>query len=105
LTTLAFLLFLLKLRKTTTEEYEKWDMITTTISDYTMMYKIPERIFINFRDNIYPNQQKEKVHKGIVSHFVGKKSKSHSNEYKEDIEKSAQVDETSLMFAFKLYLK
>ena len=57
LTTIAFIAFLMFLKWKTSREYTSWDVETTTISDYTMKYQIPRKIFDDFKKNIYPTTQ------------------------------------------------
>ena len=100
LTCLSFLGFLFFLRKQTSKEYNEWDMQTTTISDYTMMYKIPESVYLNFKDNIYPVQWEQHLRKSLSTGIMRQKTNRDDNPF--DI---AEIKEESLAFSFKIYLK
>ena len=96
LTTLAFIAFLIFLRAKTSDEYTKWDVKTTTISDYTMIYRIPEKIFNDFKDEIYPRNQSQSQGSNSEGWLTRLASQSDSNLLKA---------EKSLLYQFKVYLK
>lgn len=75
------------MKKKTSIEYTEWDTQTTTISDYTMLYKIPEKIFTEFKHEIFP---KKKEHDHI-----------HGGLHKID----PLMHSDPLIYEFKLYLK
>ena len=47
-TTLAYLTFIIILDRENRENYRLWDMMTSTISNYTVKYKIPNKVFDTF---------------------------------------------------------
>lgn len=100
LTTLCYIGFLYFLRRRTHLEYTQWDLETTTISDYTMEYTIPEKIFTDFRDNIYPTQQSQYTRKTPSSGLM--RQKSDRDDYEQE---DVKYEQESLIYAFKLYLK
>ena len=64
--TLVYLIFLWLIERSNKKAYTEWDNLTTTISDYTMRYKIPKRVFEKYRDEIYkPNSD------GLIYSFKG----------------------------------
>ena len=92
----AYIAFLIFLRFRTSNEYTEWDLATTTISDYTMLYRIPEKIFNEFKDKIYPTQQRQNMRQPISSGLH--KQKRGRGDSDEDIEDYKQE---SLVYAFK----
>ena len=104
LTTLAFIAFLIFLRKKTSEEYASWDAQTTTISDYTMHYEIPEKVFIDFRDNIYPKIDRKSMIQDQEDGSPGLNFKEESKESQNEQENS-NIKFDTLIYEFKLYLK
>jgi hypothetical protein len=100
LTTFAFIGFLYFLRRRTEKEYTFWDIWTTTVSDYTMNYRIPEKIFKEFKETIYPIQRKQlEKRDNDSSSFMQKMSRDNSTP-----EKSEHIPD-SWIYAFKKYLK
>lgn len=99
LTTLAFLGFLFFLQRRTSYAYTKWDLETTTISDYTVLYHIPEDVFTDFRDNIYPVmlEQQRTRNRAMIQAMD-------SYEQDNNMRKDALQNE-SLIYLFKCYIK
>lgn len=93
LTTLAFIGFLFFLRKRTSQEYTEWDVQTTTISDYTMQYEIPEAIFNDYKERIYRDK---KISSSIKDNFSSPRDAPI---------KSEEYEEENLLFGFKIFLK
>lgn len=74
-------------------------MQTTTISDYTMQYRIPEKVFTDFKDKVY--QEKLNPFRKTNSAGTGpimQKTKNSAN--------ASEIENNeSLVYAFKVYLK
>ena len=103
LTTLIFIFFLFFLQRQTLREYSLWDMQTTTVSDYTLLYNIPEKIFNDFRLKVYNQMKTQSSRKTISSRVLAPKTSRSSNQ-EEIINRPDNINE-SLIYSFKLYLK
>jgi hypothetical protein len=104
LTTFVILSFLFFMRRRTSKEYTEWDMQTTTASDYTMQYNIPDKIFTDFRDNIYKQNRKLTMGKASSTGPVLQKSSKYI-ESGVSFSGTENNEQGSLVYDFKLYLK
>ena len=51
-----FLLAMAMMIKRSSEQYTEWDLNTTTISDYTVRYQIPENLYNYYSNSVYPQE-------------------------------------------------
>ena len=127
LTSLAFLYMLHILNKKNNENFKIWDKISSTISNYTVCYNIPEEVFQNFKNNIYQENQIEERKSQVIKSYIKPKTGRDLEtpidskllgvcskdlrgfeSWEESDNKSIYSDisdDNSLMFAFKKYLK
>jgi hypothetical protein len=54
-----FLIFVHKVNKRLKEKYTEWDHKTTTISDYTVKYHLPDKLYERFVDYVYDMNEGE----------------------------------------------
>jgi len=84
LTCLVFIFGVVWIKYSTSKRYEEWDNQTTTISDYTVMYRIPEQLYHNFTVDVKLDTQ--------------------TQEYR-DIEESSEFERKSMLYLFQNHLK
>jgi ABC-type dipeptide/oligopeptide/nickel transport system permease component len=59
LVNVIFLIFVHKVNKSLQNKYTEWDHKTTTISDYTVKYQIPDKLYERFVDYVYDMNEGE----------------------------------------------
>lgn len=62
------------LNKKNNENFKIWDKISSTISNYTVCYNIPEEVFFNFKNNIYQANQVEGRKSQAIKCYIAPKT-------------------------------
>lgn len=91
LTAVIYLAGIYYIKRRTSAKYEKWDQNTTTISDYTVLYEIPEQVYRDFSAKRTFENDDEEIHSDKESNRAS--------------DRSARYEKESKIYAFKKYLK
>ena len=99
LSSLLILMLMHNLKKLIDFQYVKWDAQTTLISDFTLKYKIPSKVYKDYWENVYPSYKRNLAERKSSHMIIKQRTRNYEDESFDNI------GEDSLMYMFKLYLK
>ena len=99
ISSLVILILILYLKRVTEFQYLEWDEETTLVSDYTLKYKIPSKVYKDFWENVYPSYKRNLAERKSSHMIIKQRTRNYEDESNDNI------GEDSLMYMFKLFLK
>jgi len=62
---IVFIVLISWFKNKTKKAYKKWDLNTKTIADYTLHYKIDERLYEHYEKEIFQHENHENINYGF----------------------------------------
>jgi hypothetical protein len=66
---LIYSFFIVLIKINSSKKYNEWDMVTTTIADYNVSYRIPDEEYDHYKENVFPNSGHRNVNYGFMCYL------------------------------------